>query len=164
MRLLFTAFALAFPCLVGCPNDLTEVCDLPAAIPEVDEGQGSATRDGELFEGPATWSPGANASVNVGLLSMVVAKDITGADFDDLIADGALPICVPQGERGNTSGNSSFNDSPGFVTDAAHPGNVALLSFDNDVLVGRFSMTLVNSGSAETTEFTDGVFAATRQE
>lgn len=155
------ALALA---LSGCPNDLTEVCGLPAGVPEgVEDGQGTATKDGNPFEGPATWSPGSNASITVGLLTFIVAKDVTGTDFDQLIADNALPICVPQGERGDTSGNAAFNDTPGFVSDAAHTGSVALLSFDNDVLVGRFAVELVNSGTGETVSFEDGAFAATRQ-
>lgn len=149
----------------GCPAELTEVCSLPGALPEdVDEGRGSATLDGAPFEGRATWSPGSDASITIGLLTMSVAKDVTGTDFDELIANGALPICVPQGERSGTSGNAAYNESPGFVTDAANTGSVALLSFENDVLVGRFAFDLVNSGSAQTLEFKDGVFAATRFE
>jgi hypothetical protein len=151
--------------LAGCPADLTEVCSLPGALPEgVDNGRGSASLDGGAFDGPATWSPGSDASITIGLLTMSVAKDVTGAAFDDLLADNALPICVPQGERSDTSGNAAYNESPGFVTDAAHTGSVALLKFDNDVLIGRFAFDLVNSGSAQTLEFTDGVFAATRFE
>lgn len=151
--------------LAACPANLTEVCSLSGAVPDnVENGRGSASMDGAPFDGPATWSPGSNASINIGLLTMVVAKDVTGTDFDELIADNALPICVPQGDRSDTSGNAALNEAPGFVTDAAHTGSVALLTFDNDVIVGRFAFDLVNSGSGETREFEDGVFAATRQE
>lgn len=151
--------------LAGCPNNLAEVCGLASALPSVDEGTGSATRsDGGAFAGePASWSPGTNAAVTIGLLSMVVAKDETGLGFDELVADGALPICVPQGERNDTSGNAIFSEGDAFVTDAAHPGKVALLSLVDDVLVGRFELELVNSGSGQTIAFTEGVFAATRQ-
>lgn len=169
MRLfaLVAALPVLLPVLAlsACPADLTEVCELPGDVPEdVEAGEGKATLDGAPFEGPATWSPGSNASINIGLLTMVVAKDTTGTDFDELIADNALPICVPQGERSGTSGNAALNDAPGFVSDAAHRGSVALLQFDNDVLTGRFAFELVNSGSGETRTFEDGVFAATRQE
>jgi hypothetical protein len=158
----FVVFAAV--ALVGCPAELTEVCDLPVELPDVESGRGSATRsDGEAFDEDAFWSPGSNASVTIGLLSMVIAKDETGLDFDTLLADGALPICVPQGERSDTSGNSSYSDSPGFVTDAAHSGKVAVLSFDDDVLVGRFEVVVANPGSGATIEFTDGEFSAVRQ-
>lgn len=165
MRFLLPFVVLAFG-LAGCPADLTEVCSLSGAAPEnVEAGNGSATLDGAPFDGPATWSPGSSASITIGLLTMIVAKDVTGTEFDQLIADNALPICVPQGDRSDTSGNSALNDSPAFTTDAEHRGNVALLSFKDDVLTGRFQLELVNPDSAtDTRTFDDGVFAATRQE
>jgi hypothetical protein len=160
---LSAVFSASLLLLVGCPADLTEVCGLSGALPDnVENGRGTATFDGAPFEGPATWSPGSDASITVGLLTMSIAKDETGSDLDTLLADGALPICVPQRDRSTTSGNAAYNESPGFVTNEANRGSVAILSFDDDVLVGRFAFTLVNSGSGDTITFEDGVFAATR--
>ena len=157
--------AASLALLAACPNDLATVCGLSNEAPLIEEGKGSATRsDGGAFENlPATWSPGGNASVTIGLLSLVVAKDETGFAFDDLVADGALPICVPQGERSDTSGSAIFSEGDAFLSDAAHQGSVALLSLTDDVIVGRFEVEVVRSGSAQTISFTDGVFAATRQ-
>ena len=158
-----SAASLVVLVLAGCPNDLTEVCDLSSAVPSADEGTGSATRsDGVPFSSQqANWSPGANASITIGLLSMVVARDETGLAFDELVADGALPICVRQGEAAETVGNSIFSDGDAFVTDGTHKGNVALLSLEDDVLVGRFELDVVND-EGQSIAFTDGVFSATR--
>ncbi len=167
---LMRVFAFVFPLiavalLAACPADLTEVCSLSGAVPDnTENGQGSATVDGTPFDGNANWSPGSTASITVGLLSMIVAKDVTGTDFDALISDGALPICVTQGEQSGTTGAANLVDDGGFVTDAEHTGNVAILSFADDVLVGRFEVTVVNNANGEVRAFTDGVFAATRFE
>ena len=157
------AFLLVVLVFAGCPTELAEVCELSSELPTVDEGKGSATRsDGGAFTNQqANWSPGTNASITIGLLSMVVAKDETGLGFDELVSSGALPVCVPQGEQSDTSGSSIFSEGGAFVTDAGHVGNVALLSLEDDVLVGRFEVEVVSS-DGESITFTDGVFSATR--
>jgi hypothetical protein len=148
---------------LGCP--VTPECGgLSTEVPDVGDGRGQAERaDGEPFDEDASWAPGSNASVTIGLLDMIVAKDATGTDLDTLLEDGALPICVPLADRSDSSGNAVYNESPGFVSDAAHTGNVFILEKDGDFLVGRFQVDLVNSGSAQTLSFDDGVFRARRR-
>ena len=148
---------------LGCPANLASVCDLPTDLPtDVDDGRGKATRsDGAAFNELASWSPGTNASVDVGLLDMILAKDETGTDFDQLVGDNAFPFCVRLGARGDKTGQADDNESAS-VSDATHTGGVAVLKLDANTLIGRFQVTVVNSGTGAVISFTDGAFKAHR--
>lgn len=159
------AALLACACLLGtsCAEGAGDVCGLSSALPEVDAGFGAATRsDGEDFNAQASWALGSNASLTVGTLDMIVAKDSTGSDFDTLLEDAAFPFCVPLGARSDTSGNATLNDSPVGVSDASHTGGVAVLALEGDVLVGRFEVDLALNGGG-VLSLTDGVFRATQR-
>jgi hypothetical protein len=149
--------------LAGCPNIPAEVCGLSTTLPDnLADGRGSATRsDGEDFSNEAaSWTPDGDDSLTIGVLDFFIAKETTGLDTEQLIADGAFPICVPLAERSNTSGAANLV-SDGLVTDASHTGGVAILDEDNGFLIGRFEAELAN-GNAEVA-FTDGVFKASRR-
>jgi hypothetical protein len=89
-------------------------------------------------------------------LDMIIANDETGGIVDDLIADGAFPICVPQEARSETAGSANLVDG-GFVTDATHKGGVAILAKEGDLLVGRFGFDLI-AGDGTTLTFSEGAF------
>ncbi len=144
----------------GCAPPSGPVCGLSAVPPTVEEvadGRGMAVRsDGEAFDVEGSWAPAPSSSVDLGTLSMIMQFDETGSAVDDLIADGAFPICVPQGERGAESGAANLVDG-GFVTNATHDGGLALLGKDGDLLLGRFAFTLVDPSGTELT-FSEGAF------
>jgi hypothetical protein len=147
----------------GCPRAV-ECGGLSSDAPSVDAGKGKATRsDGADFTNEAaSWESGGSASVDVGVLDMIIAKDATGTDFDSLVADGALPICIPQAARSDTSGAANLVEG-GFVTDATHTGNVLVISVDADNMLGRFAMELVSPDGTSTLTFSDGEFNAARR-
>jgi hypothetical protein len=60
----------------------------------------------------------------------------------DLIEAAAFPICVPIGDRSETSGSANLVGG-GFVSDATHTGGVAILGREGDTLLGRFAFDLV---------------------
>jgi hypothetical protein len=144
----------------GCPPAAGEVCGLSSTPPTADDvadGRGKATRsDGAAFDESGSWAPAPASSVDLGTLSMIMQFDETGSVVDDLIADGAFPICVPQGARSEKSGQANLVEG-GFVTDAAHDGGLAILGKEGDTLLGRFAFTLVDQSGASLT-FSDGVF------
>ena len=147
--------------LSGCGFKSDTICDFPVVAPsDIDDGKGTAQKDGQPFDGEATWAPGGNASVTLGLLDMTVAQDQTGTAFDQLVGDGTLPFCVPLAERSESSGQASFNESPGFVTDAVHTGRIVILGFSGDILSGRFEVELSSPNGGQTLSFTDGEFRA----
>lgn len=143
----------------ACKEEVTEICDLPTSSPDVADGTGEAKRsDGAAFSEDATWNPGAGGSLTIGVLDMIIEKEESGSDTADIIEDGAFPICVRLGERGETTGSANYIDG-GFVTSAGNTGSVAILSNDEDILVGRFAVDLANP-QGEELSFTDGAFAA----
>ncbi len=155
-------FALALAVVAGaaaCPGPPAELCGQSTAAvgdADVDEGFGSADRsDGVAFREAGDWAPAPSSSVVIGTLSMVMQFDEAGLVVDDLVADGAFPICIPQGARSETSGAANLVDG-GFVTDATHTGGLVLLAKEGDVLVGRFGFDMV--AGAETLTFENGVF------
>jgi hypothetical protein len=155
-------FVVVVPVVLSsaCPPPVAEVCGLSSTPPSTDDvadGRGKATRsDGAAFDVEGTWAPAPASSLVLGTLSMVMQFDETGTAVDELVADGAFPICVPQGERSETSGQANLVDG-GFVTDATHDGGLAILGKDGDLLLGRFAFTLVDQSGA-TLSFEDGVF------
>lgn len=145
----------------GCPKAV-DCGGLSEAEPDVAEGKGTATRsDGVAFSKDAFWSPGTNASIDVGTLDMKVANDETGSSFDQLVADGALPICVPLAERAANAGAGNFVET-GAVTDASHTGHVLIIKNDGTLLTARFAMDL-KQPDGSTLSFTDGKVRARRQ-
>ncbi len=147
----------------GCPKAV-DCGGLSTDPPDVADGKGTATRsDGAAFDGTASWGPGSNASVDVGVLDMVIAVDETGTDLDTLVGDGAFPICVPQASRSDKSGAANLLEGGSFITDDAHTGDVLLLGVDGDILTGRFAFDMVSGDGASTLSFTDGAFKATRR-
>jgi hypothetical protein len=165
MRNPLLSVALLAPVVLaaGCPGFPAQFCDLSTATPDVADGTGQATRsDGASFTGQdASWAPGSNGSVTVGLLDMITAKDQTGTDTEQLIADGAFPICVTLAERSDTSGSALFNDG-GFASNADHTGNVVIIGEEGGFLLGRFQVDLAD-GSNANLSFTDGQFKARRR-
>ncbi len=138
----------------GCPGPVAESCGQSTALPNVDDGVGEATRsDGEAFREEGTWAPAPSSSIVLGTLTMTITNDETGGVVDDLIADGAFPICVPMAERSETSGQANLVDV-GLVTDATHTGGLAILGKEGDTLIGRFSFDLTGDLS-----FDDGAFS-----
>lgn len=157
---------LVLPCLLAltaCPGFPGEMCGLSTAAPDVTDGTGEATRsDGESFAAQdASWAPGSSGSVTVGLLDMIIAKDEQGTDTEQLIADGAFPICVKLAERSDTSGSALLNGGS-FATDAAHTGYVVVSAEEGGFLWGRFEVDLQDGGGANLS-FTDGSFKARRR-
>jgi len=147
----------------GCPK-VVDCGGLSNDPPTVDDGKGTATRsDGDAFNEQASWAPGTSASIDIGLLDMIIAKDETGSDFDTLTSDGAFPICIPLGEQSGTTGKANLLEGNSIVSDATHTGNVLVIALDGNFLVGRFNAELVSSDGASTIEFTDGAFKATRR-
>lgn len=146
--------------LGGCPAELDAICGVPTTAPDVPDGRGTAQQDGASFDEQASWSPGSNASITIGDLDMIVAVDETGTSFDQLLEDGALPFCVPLGERSEKSGSANLV-SRGLVSDATHTGGVAVLAKEGDILVGRFAVDV--AGGGETVSFTEGQFRAKRR-
>ncbi len=150
------AVVVALSVLAGCPAPVETICGQSTALPDVTAGFGEATRsDGDPFKKEGTWKP--SATVLVGSLDMIIANDDQGLVVEDLIADGAFPICVLQGARSETSGQANLVDV-GFVTDATHDGGLVILGKEGDNLIGRFSFDLVSPDGATTLTFSDGVF------
>lgn len=149
----------------GCAEEPEEVCGFDADAPKTKDGKGSATRsdDEDFTDVAATWSPGANGAVIMGVLSLTIPKDETGADTEQLIADGAFPICIPLGQRGEKSGSANYVDD-GYVSDAEHTGMVALYEEDGGILRGRFEAAMYSEAVDKELSFTDGVFAAEQSE
>ena len=142
--------------VAACPGPVDVICGQSTVLPEVDDGFGEATRsDGAAFHEPGTWAPAPSSTIAIGTLTISIASDEAGLAVDDLIADGAFPICVRQRDRSETSGQANLVEG-GFVTDATHQGGVAILGTDGDTLIGRFSFDLV-SARAELS-FDDGTF------
>ncbi|MDP2341324.1 MAG: hypothetical protein Q8O67_10215 [Deltaproteobacteria bacterium] len=147
--------------VAACPGPVTEICGQSTELPDVEQGFGEATRsDGEAFREAGTWAPAPSSTIFIGTLTMLIANDETGVVVDDLIADGAFPICVAQGARSETSGQANLVEG-GFVTDATHEGGVAILGKDGDDLIGRFSFDLIGGGTE--LSFDDGVFRVPQQ-
>ena len=162
MHLPLSAVAIVF-FGAGCPNFPSEMCGVSTAAPDVADGTGEATRsDGDAFTSQdASWAPGSSASVTVGLLDMIIAKDQTGTDTENLIADGAFPICVTLGERSESSGSALLNGGS-FASDAGHNGAVVIIAEEGGFLAGRFEVDLLDGGGANLS-FTDGQFKARRR-
>lgn len=143
----------------ACKEEVTELCDLSTELPDVEDGKGTADRsDGEPFNEEASWKPAPGGSLTIGILDFIIEKEESGSDTDAIIEDGAFPICVRLGERGEKTGSANYPDG-GYVTDASHTGSVALLSNDDDLLVGRFQVDLTTTGGDELS-FTEGAFSA----
>ena len=158
--------ALLLPALLllsACPVFPSEVCGISTAAPDVGDGVGEATRsDGASFsDQDASWAPGSSASVTVGLLDMIIAKDQTGTDTEDLIADGAFPICVKLAERSETSGSALLNGGS-FQSNADHTGAVVISDEEGGFLLGRFAVDLTD-GSGANLSFSDGQCKARRR-
>ena len=146
--------------LGGCgPEEPELVCGgLSSEIPTPEEavtGLASWTEAGITESEPGTWNGGSNGDITFGTITLIIAKDETGADTESLISAGTFPICVPLGERSEQSGNAT--DTGAFVTDASHGGHVVILGQEADDLIGRFSFTMGNA-SGETRELTHGTF------
>lgn len=148
--------------LSACPSFPSEICGVSTATPDVADGTGEAARsDGAGFTSEdASWAPGSNASVTVGLLDMIIAKDETGTDTEQLIADGAFPICVRLAERSETRGSALLNGGA-FQSNADHTGAVAIIDDQGGLLFGRFAVDL--SDGSGNLSFTDGQFKASRR-
>jgi hypothetical protein len=148
----------------GCgPGTPADVCGLSGVMPDVEEvgdGRGRALLGGEAWEANGTWSPGSNASVNLGLLELTVPRDETGTDTSDLIARRAFPICITLGERSNTSGSATFEGR--FLTTAAHGGSAAVLGEQGGFLLGRFELELKDNNGVATVVFEGGAFRVPR--
>jgi hypothetical protein len=157
MRVFAPAVAVVALCS-ACPNQPSESCGQPTTLPtddDVADGRGTATRsDGEAFDEAGTWNA-QSLSITIGTLDMIVTDDEVGDDVADLIEAAAFPICIPIGERSETSGSANLVDG-GFVSDASHTGGVAILGKDGDTLLGRFSFDL--AAGATTLSFSDGAF------
>ena len=77
----------------ACGPDGEEFCGLPAAVPDTDEvSEGNfvadfTTPDGseEAFSQRGSWGPGPSASIEAGVLSIIIARDESGVDVTDLI-------------------------------------------------------------------------------
>jgi hypothetical protein len=151
--------ALVLTASTACQEDVTAICGLSTEAPDVQEGRGSADRDdGDPFDEAADWKPGSGGSLTIGVLDFIIEKEESGSDTENLVEDGAFPICVRLGERGDKTGAANYIDG-GYVTNASHTGAVAILSNDSDLLVGRFEVELANPGGDELA-FTNGVFSA----
>jgi hypothetical protein len=158
MRAILMSIALTSLLLSACGPGGADVCGLSGVVPttaDVLDGRARGSQDGTAFDIGGTWAPGPSGSIDIGTLSMVIAVDETGTDVGDLVGRRAFPICIPLGERSETSGNASWDGS--YITDSSHTGAVAILDEDAGFLAGRFEVTLLESGGAMTA-FTDGVF------
>lgn len=152
---------LALPSLLclACPAP-SEICGLPTTLPgddDVADGRGTATRsDGAAFDEAGSWST-VSLDIVVGTLTMTASADETGSRVADLIEAAAFPICVPIGQRSDTSGSAN-HVGDNLISDATHTGGVAILDRDGDTLIGRFEFDLVGAASGETVTFSDGAF------
>jgi hypothetical protein len=152
---------LALPSLLclACPGP-SEICGQPTTLPtddDVADGRGAATRsDGAAFDEAGSWST-ASLDIVVGTLTMTASVDETGSQVAELIEAAAFPICVPIGERSETSGSAN-HVGDNLISDATHTGGVAILDRDGDTLIGRFGFELVSPVSGETVTFSDGAF------
>jgi hypothetical protein len=161
MRTLLALSTLLSLALVGCGPDINNACGLTGGIPSEDEapsGRLVATLDGQPFSQAATWSDGPNGSLDSGTLTAIITVDQSGTDVPDLIGRRAFPICVPLGERSETSGQATFDGS--FVTNASNTGNLSILDEADGIIVGRIAVTLGEAGG-DTHVFADGAFRAT---
>jgi len=147
--------ALCFAC-DGAPGDFCGASDQVPTEDEVAAGQGVATLDGDAFSSEGTWGAGPSASIDLGVLSMTIVNDETGAETEDLITRGAFPICVLLGNRSETSGSANYIQG-GFVTSDDVGGSVSILDIQGSNILGRFNVDLQNGGG-ESMSFTDGVF------
>ena len=152
----FTSFVL-----VGCGPSLDNACGLSGGVP----GDGApaagtlqASLDGSPFtQADATWSDDSNGSLVAGTLTIVIAVDETGTSVGELVGRRAFPICVPLGERSETSGQATFDSA--FVTSATSTGSLSILDEADGVITGRFQVDLT-SGGGDARAFDDGVFRA----
>jgi hypothetical protein len=157
---------LALPSLlcVACPAP-SEICGLPTTLPgddDVANGRGTATRsDGAAFDEAGSWST-VSLDIVVGTLTMTASADETGSRVADLIEAAAFPICVPIGERSETSGSAN-HVGDNLISDATHTGGVAILAEEGGLLIGRFSVDLEAPSTGEERSITDGVFRVGRR-
>ena len=129
---------------------------MPAAVPDTDEvSEGNfvadfTTPDGseEAFSQRGSWGPGPSASIEAGVLSIIIARDESGVDVTDLIERGAFPICIPLRDRSETSGQANYVDG-GFVTNDGATGNLTILAREGDHIVGRFEAIMENTQGGE---------------
>jgi len=140
----------------GAPGDFCGASDVVPTADEVGEGRGTATHDGAAFESEGSWGAGPSASIDLGVLSMTIVNDETGAQTEDLISRGAFPICILLGERSEDTGAANYIQG-GFVTDNDTGGMLSILGIEGSNILGRFNVDLEN-GSGETMTFEDGVF------
>lgn len=158
LRAALPLLAVVVLAAAGCPGAPAESCGQSTTPPTEDDvarGRGKATRsDGVALDAEGSWSV-AQSDVVVGTLVMQMPVDETGATVTDLIADGAFPICVPMGERSETSG--AANLLPGFVTNANTRGGLAVLAKDGDTLFGRFAFDMQDQ-QGNSLAIDDGVF------
>ena len=154
-RLLIFATLCSGAGILACDGGDAEACGLSTAVPEVADGRVTATVDGAAFDESGSYSP-TTGSFTAGLLDIIISKDENGDDTMALIADESFPICIQLGERSDTSGNANFVEG-GFVTDADHTGSLVIAAVADEMIVGRFELTLGNS-AGETKTFEDGAF------
>lgn len=162
MRVLFSILFITTCCsTLGCGPSLDNACGISGGLPPEGapaDGTLDATLDGAAFsQGDATWSDDSNGSLVAGTLTMVIAVDETGTSVGELVGRRAFPICVPLGERSETSGQATFDSA--FVTSASSTGSLSILDEQAGVITGRFQVNL-SSGGGETRAFSDGVFRA----
>ncbi len=158
MRVFAPAAVVSALLCIGCPPPPEQSCGQSTVLPgddDVADGNGTATRSDDVdFDEPGTWSA-QQLSITIGVLDMIVTDDEGGDDVADLIEAAAFPICIPIGERSDTSGAANLV-AGGFVSDADHTGGVAILGKDGNTLLGRFSFDLVSGDTV--ISFTDGAF------
>lgn len=158
--LVTAALALSAAALAACTPPAATVCDgLDGTLPttaEVAQGKVVATRGTDAFSESGSWSVGPNASLNGGLLSMIIARAEGGEDTSDLIDQGAFPICIQLGARDAQTGQASLAGSD-HVTNDTHGGTLAILGRDGTTIIGRFAVDLVG-GDGSVESFTDGAF------
>jgi hypothetical protein len=149
----------------GCgPGEPADVCGQSGVVPtadDVQDGFGRADREEEPFSAAGSWAPGANASIDIGTLSLIVPNDETGTETADLISRRAFPICVPLGARSERSGSAIFGGV--YLSNASHTGGVAILGEQGGLLLGRFSVELVHNNTSEELSFEGGVFRVGRR-
>jgi hypothetical protein len=163
-RFTLPAALAVFALSIACGPDGADVCGVSSVDPddsEIADGMGEALLDGSAFSNMASWAPGPNSSLDIGTLSMIIAFDETGTQTTDLLERRAFPICVPLGERSDTSGSAAY-DGP-YLTNATQNGGVALLGEEGGVLSGRFALDLVHNVDGSVISFTEGVFRAERR-
>ena len=154
--------------VVGCTPDLSIVCGLSTSDPDVEARHLTATRDDggaeTHFDEVGAYSPGANATIVAGPLTLHIGSEETGTATDDLVARGVFPLCVPLGAASPQGGTATLTDESGVTSasDAVHMGGVALLHDDSGLIVGRFVVDLISADGTETS-FKDGRFRIREQ-